>query len=139
MDGPKPQDGERRRSGTRVLVADDHQDTARMIRILLRGQGYDVRVAFTGQEAIEVAEGFRPEAILLDHNFHEMEGDELATRLRGEGCCRDATIIASSGYGQEQDRRRSKESGVNHHLIKHVDFDRVSPFWQGWRLPATSD
>ena len=124
MDGPKPGSDERC-SGMRVLVADDSQDTARMMRVLLRGQGYEVKLAYTGHEAIEVAGGFRPEVVLLDLDLPGMDGYEVASRLRREECYRDATIIAVSGYGQEEDRRRSKEAGFDHHLVKPLDHDAL--------------
>ena len=116
MDGRKPR--RQRRSGMRVLVADDSQDTARMMRVLLRGRGYEVKLAFAGREAIEVAEGFGPEVILLEFDLPDMDSCELATRLRRENCFGGTTIIVASGYDAEEDRPRSEESGIDCHFVR---------------------
>ncbi len=124
MEGPRPH-GDERRPGMRVLVVDDCHDTARMMRVLLRGRGYEVTLASTGREAIEVAGGFQPEVVLLDIGLPGMDGYEVASRLREEECGRDAVIIAISGYGRDEDRRRSKEAGFDHHLTKPVNLDAL--------------
>lgn len=124
MPDPSPQ-GDPRRPGTRVLVVDDCPDTARMMRVLLRARGFEVRLATGGPEAIEVASEFRPEFVLVDIGLPGMDGHEVAARLRREECCRDAIFIAISGFGGEEDRRRSKEAGMNHHLVKPVNPDAL--------------
>ena len=94
---------------------------ARLLKLL----GHDVRVAHDGPEALEAAREHRPEVVLLDIGLPGMDGYEVAARLRQEECCQDAVIIAVSGYGQEEDRRRSREAGFDHHLVKPVDFDAL--------------
>jgi PAS domain S-box-containing protein len=110
------------RGVSRVLVVDDNVDTVRGLAKLLKLLGHDVCVAHDGPAAIEAARSHRPEVVILDIGLPGMDGYEVAGRLRREECCRDAVIIAVSGYGQEGDRRRSEEAGFDHHLVKPVDY-----------------
>ena len=109
MDGPKTRSDERR-PGMRILVVDDSQDTARMMRVLLRGQGYEVKLAFAGREAIEVAEGFRPEVVLLDLTLPDLSGAEVAEELRGAEGFERTAFVAVSGYGSERIPRRLRRA-----------------------------
>ena len=111
--------------GSRVLVVEDALDTARGMAQVLEFLGHDVRVAYSGPEALEAAREYRPEVILLDIGLPCMDGYEVAAKLRQEESCREALIIAVSGYGQDEDRRRSRAAGCDHHLIKPVDFDAL--------------
>jgi signal transduction histidine kinase/CheY-like chemotaxis protein len=104
----------------RVLVVDDNRDTALGAALLLEATGHEVETAFDGPTAIELARSFQPQAILLDIGLPGMTGYEVARRLRNDGF-QDVTIIAVSGYGQPDDRRRSREAGFDHHLVKPVD------------------
>ena len=106
---------------SRILVVDDNVDTARGMSRLLRLLGNDIRTAHDGPDAIAEALDFRPEFILLDIGLPGMDGYQVAKRLREEGLG-EAVIIAVSGYGQEEDRRRSREAGFDHHLVKPVDY-----------------
>jgi signal transduction histidine kinase/CheY-like chemotaxis protein len=108
----------------RVLVVDDNPDTARSLARLLRLSGHSAHTAHDGPSALEVAHAERPEVVLIDIGLPGMNGYELAERLRAEGFAA-ATLIAISGYGQDQDIRRSREAGMNHHLIKPLDFDAL--------------
>ncbi len=82
-------------------------------------------MAQDGHEAIPLAREFRPEFVLLDIGLPGMDGYEVASRLRQEESCKGAVFMAISGYGQEQDRRRSKEAGFDYHLIKPLDHDAL--------------
>jgi CheY-like chemotaxis protein len=113
------------RRSSRVLVVDDNADTARGLSKLLRLLGHDVRVAYDGPTAIEVAGSHKPEIILLDIGLPGMDGYEVVRRLREGGCCKESLIIAVSGYGQDEDRRRSQEAGFDHHLVKPVDYEAL--------------
>jgi signal transduction histidine kinase len=113
------------RQGCRVLVVDDSIDNARGISRLLKLLGHDVREAHDGEAAIVVARAHGPEVVLLDIGLPGKDGYEVAKQLRTEGCCRDALIIAVSGYGQPEDLRRAKEAGFDHHLVKPVDYDAL--------------
>jgi CheY-like chemotaxis protein len=110
---------------SRILVVDDNVDTARGMARLMKLLGHEVATAHTGSEALKVARGYRPEFILLDIGLPGMDGYQVASRLRLEECCKDAVIVAVSGYGQEEDRRRSKEAGFDHHLIRPLDHDAL--------------
>lgn len=107
----------------RVLVVDDNADTAEGLARLLRRRGFTVAVANDGPGGVAKARDTRPHFILLDIGLPGMDGFEVAKRLRGDPCCRGATLIAISGYGQEEDRRRSREAGFDHHLTKPVNID----------------
>ena len=118
-DRPEPA----RRPPGRVLVVDDNVDTARGLARLLKLTGHQVHVVHGGPEAIEAAREFRPEVVLLDIGLPGMDGYRVAATLRREEFGQHAAIVAVSGYGQEEDRRRSREAGFDHHLVKPVDLD----------------
>lgn len=104
----------------RILVVDDNADAAEAMAVLLRLAGHDVRTARDGLEALAVAEQFLPDVALLDLGMPRMDGYETATRMRGGpgGAC--VTLIALTGWGQPQDRRRTSEAGFAAHLVKPV-------------------
>jgi CheY-like chemotaxis protein len=112
-------------SASRILVVDDSVDSARGLQRLLERLGHHVRVEHGGPEAIEAALAERPDFILLDIGLPGMDGYQVAARLRQEDSLRGVVIIAVSGYGQEEDRRRSKEVGMDHHLVKPIDHDAL--------------
>jgi signal transduction histidine kinase len=112
-------------AGARILIVDDNLDSAQGLGRLLRRRDFEVRLAHDGLSALKAAKAFSPSAILLDIGLPEMDGYEVARRLRMEPACAKATIIAVSGYGQEEDRRRSKQAGFDHHLVKPVNFEQV--------------
>ena len=109
----------------RILVIDDNVDTARVMAKLLKLLGHEVKISHDGPEGIETARDFRPSFVLLDIGLPGMDGYEVAAQLRREVCCKESVIIAVSGYGQDEDRRRSKEAGFHHHLIKPLDHDAL--------------
>ena len=115
----------RQGQGSRILVADDNVDTARGMVRLLKLLGNDARAVHDGRAAIEVARTFRPHFVLLDIGLPGLDGYQVAATLRGDELHRDVVIIAVSGYGQEEDRRRSLAAGFDHHLAKPVDFDSL--------------
>jgi len=119
-----PTDGplDSRRSAL-VLVVDDEPDQARSLAVLLEDAGHRVRTAGFGEEALAIASEQRPDFILLDIGLPGMDGYELASRLRRLERTRDSVIVAITGYGQDEDRRRSREAGFDHHLVKPVDLD----------------
>jgi len=107
--------------GSRILVVEDNADTAESMARLLRLLGYEVQIAHDGPRAIEMALRQRPDFVLLDIGLPGMDGYEVAVRLRQEASCQDAVLIAISGYGRSEDRQRSREAGIDHHLIKPID------------------
>ncbi|HEV8072172.1 MAG TPA: PAS domain S-box protein [Planctomycetaceae bacterium] len=109
----------------RVLVVDDNLDAAQSLALLLELSGHEVRVAHTGPTALEAALDYRPNVALLDIGLPEMDGYEVAKRIRQKPFLQDVVLVAMTGYGQDTDRQRSQEVGFNAHLIKPADFDKV--------------
>jgi CheY-like chemotaxis protein len=105
----------------RVLVVDDNQDAADSLALLLRLAGQDVRVAYDGHVALAVVAEFRPALAFLDIGMPGMDGYELADRLRRVADLRGLTLVALTGWGQEEDRRRSRAAGFDLHLTKPVE------------------
>src|SRR5207247_813584 len=108
------------RSQLRVLVVDDNVDAAESLAVVLRAVGHTVRTAHNGPAAIGAAAALRPAAVVLDIGLPGMDGYAVAQALR-RGPSAGALISALTGYGQDEDRRRSKEAGFDHHLVKPVD------------------
>jgi PAS domain S-box-containing protein len=117
---------ESKTAGVRVLVVDDNVDSAESMALLLSLDGHDVRTAFDGPGALAVAAEFRPEAVLLDIGLPGMDGYEVAKQMRGLPGLQKALMIAVTGYGQADDRARSKAAGFDHHLVKPVDPEILS-------------
>jgi signal transduction histidine kinase len=109
----------------RILVVDDNVDAADSVAWLFRQLGHDVRTTHDGRSAIELAGGFRPQVVVLDLGLPQLDGYEVSRRLRSLPDTRDALIVAVSGYGQDEDRRRSSQAGFDHHFIKPVDFQSL--------------
>jgi CheY-like chemotaxis protein len=109
----------------RVLVVDDNVDAATSLAELLRHRGHDVRAVFDGAAALEEAERFMPDAVVLDIGLPGMDGYETARRLRKLPGGRRMMIVAVTGWGQDEDRRRSREAGFDHHLVKPAHPDAV--------------
>jgi PAS domain S-box-containing protein len=105
----------------RVLVVDDSEDTTELLGTLLEMAGHSIQVAHTGPSALEVAAAFRPDAIILDIGLPGLDGYQVAQRLREDPALRTVTLIAATGYGQEEDLRRSREVGFDQHLVKPID------------------
>ena len=107
--------------GRRVLVADDNQDAADSLAMILEMAGHDVRVVHDGQSAVSAAQSFRPETVLLDIGMPQLNGYDVARALRQEPWGAGITLIALTGWGQESDRQKAMNAGFNHHLTKPVD------------------
>ena len=105
----------------RVLVVDDSEDTAETMGTLLEMVGHTIEKAHSGPAALEAAAAFRPDVILLDIGLPGLDGYQVAQRLREDPTLKDVTLIAASGYGQAEDLRRSREVGIDRHLVKPVD------------------
>ena len=105
----------------RILVVDDNRDAADSLAMLLRATGNDIRTAYDGLEAVQVASEFRPEVVLLDIGLPKIDGHEVAQRIRKEPWGRQMCLIAVTGWSDETDRARSRASGFNHHLVKPLD------------------
>jgi len=110
----------------RVLVVDDNIDHADSLTQVLRMLGYQTRTANDGAEAVRIAGAFGPQAVLLDIGLPKMNGLDAARRIREQAWGRDIMLIALSGWGQEDDRRRSKAAGFDHHFVKPVDIEPLT-------------
>jgi two-component system CheB/CheR fusion protein len=104
----------------RVLVVDDNVDSAESLMALLGIAGHQVRIAFDGREAVEIARTFAPDVVLLDIGLPGMDGCAVAGVLRADPIASRSLLVALSGYGREEDRRRTREAGFDHHLVKPV-------------------
>ena len=109
----------------RVLVVDDDQAVADSAALLLELKGYRVRVAYSGEDAIEQARGFLPQIVLIDIGMHGIDGYETAARLRELPGGRAMHLIAVTGYGDEQTQRHSRDAGIDYHLVKPVNPDEL--------------
>jgi PAS domain S-box-containing protein len=123
----------------RILVVDDNADSAESLAMMLRLLGHEVHTAHDGPTAVLAAATIAPDVVLLDIGLPGMDGYEVARQLRALPQVRGAVLVAQTGWGQEEDRRKSREAGFDHHLVKPVDpaalrevLDRhVSPVPQG--------
>jgi PAS domain S-box-containing protein len=109
----------------RLLLVDDSVDAATLLAMVLEADGYDVRVAHEGKQALEVAAQFEPEIVLLDLGLPGMDGFQLAREMRKLAHTANALLVAVTGYGQAADRLRSQEAGFDHHLVKPVSADEI--------------
>ena len=105
----------------RVLVVDDHLDTAHTLAILLRDMGHEVEFAINGYAAIQIARRFRPEIVLLDLLLPDVDGCEVARKLRQQEGGADARILAITGSGSDELRDRARQAGCNDYLLKPLD------------------
>jgi two-component system, chemotaxis family, CheB/CheR fusion protein len=108
-------------AGLRILVVDDNEDSAESLAVWLRLIGHDVRTAYDGPRALETAREYRPDIVLLDIGMPGMSGYDVARRLRDQPETRQIALVAMTGWGQEEDRRRSMEAGFDEHLVKPLD------------------
>ena len=115
--------GDQPRAALKILVADDSQDGADSLAFLLKAAGHEVYTAYDGRTAIELAERHRPDAVLLDIGMPEVSGYDVARAIRRESWGRSMRLVALTGWGQAEHRRRSLEVGFDDHLVKPVELD----------------
>lgn len=108
-----------------ILVVDDNGDAAELLADVLRSHGYTVRVALDGPAALAIVDDFVPDVAMLDIGLPVMDGYELAQRLHARLAPRKLSLIAITGYGRDDDRRRAREAGFDLHLVKPVDFAHI--------------
>ena len=121
----------------RILIVDDNKDSAESLTLLMRMLGHEVRMAHDGETALEIARQFSPDIVVLDIGLPRLSGLEVARRLRHDLGLRDTLLIAMTGYGQEEDRRRSQGAGFNAHLVKPVDFGELRELLERFTPAAT--
>jgi CheY-like chemotaxis protein len=112
-------------AGQRILVVDDNVDAAESLGVLLRCLGAEVLTAHDGPAALEAFRSAKPAAAVLDIGMPGMDGCEVARRVRAQPDGGDITLIALTGWGNDEDRRRSREAGIDHHLVKPVDLQAL--------------
>lgn len=116
-------DGALAASERRILIVDDNRDSADSLAMLLEITGNKTYIAHDGVEGIAAVEKYRPEVVLLDIGLPKLDGHEVCRRIREHPWGKDIVVIALTGWGQEDDRRKSEEAGFNGHLVKPVDYD----------------
>lgn len=109
----------------RILVVDDNIDSAESLAMMLELSGHDVATAHDGVEAIELAREFRPHVALLDLGMPKLDGYEAARSIRRQSWGQKIMLVALTGWGQQEDKRRSREAGFDAHLVKPIDFDAL--------------
>lgn len=108
------------KTSLRILIVDDNKDGAESLAMMLNIMGNETRIAHDGLEGIDAAEQFRPDVVLLDIGLPKLNGFEACRRIRKQPWSKDVAFIAVTGWGQEEDRRRSQEAGFAHHMVKPV-------------------
>jgi len=111
------------RRARRLLVVEDNVDAARMLEMALQMEGHDVRLAFDGRDAVGAAAAFQPDVVILDIGLPRMTGYDAARAIRQLPGLADVFIVALTGYGQAADHEKSREAGIDQHLVKPVDLD----------------
>ncbi len=120
-----------RTQSQKILVVDDNTDAAQSLSILLRDSGHTVETVHDGIAAVTAAQQFKPDVIFLDLGLPGLDGFKVAEKLRRDESFNATRIIALSGYGQPQDRKRSQEAGFDLHLVKPVDFNEITAVLAG--------
>lgn len=116
----------------RILIVDDNMDSAESLALLMRMAGHEVRTAYEGVSALAEARAFLPDVVVLDIGLPRMDGYQVARLLRQEPGGDRLMLLALTGYGQEEDRRRSREAGFDHHLVKPIDLERFQELLESW-------
>ena len=122
---PSDSSGANRSIGRKILIADDNLDAAVSLSMLLQMMGHETRIAHDGLEAVELAEHFHPEVVLLDLGMPKLDGYEAVQRMAARPWARSSLLVAITGWGQEADRQRAQEAGFHRHLVKPVDLDAL--------------
>jgi signal transduction histidine kinase len=126
MDGVSTHANGLAKKGCRILLADDNRDALDSLATLLQCDGHEVYTAADGAEAFELASECRPDVMLLDIGMPKLDGYEVARRIREQPWGNATVLIALTGWGQDEDRRRSREVGFNSHMVKPLDIDALS-------------
>ena len=122
----------------RILVVEDNEDSAESLTILLNLAGHKTHTAYDGLEGLEAAEAFRPDIVLLDIGLPKLNGFEVARKIREQPWGQAMVLVALTGWGQDEDRRRSQEAGFNHHLTKPIDPLALTDLLAHYRWPRPS-
>ncbi len=116
----------------RILVVDDNRDAARSVATFFELVGHEMATAADGMQALAIAGDFEPHVVVLDIGLPQLDGYQVAQRLRGAHATRDSLLIALTGYGQADDRERALESGFDHHFVKPADPSQLLACIDAW-------
>jgi CheY-like chemotaxis protein len=105
----------------RIVVIEDHVDTAELMHEILREAGHDVRVAHCGEDGVAAALSLRAEVVLCDVGLPDIDGYEVARRLRADGTTAAARLVALTGYDGDAETKRAREAGFDRHVVKPID------------------
>ena len=119
--GKTPTTEETPTTAHRILIVDDNRDAATSLATLLRLTGNETQTAYDGLEAVAAAGMFRPEVVLLDISLPKMNGYDACRRIRQQPWGKNMVLVALTGWGQDEDRRQSKDAGFDHHMVKPLD------------------
>lgn len=122
----------------RILLVDDYPDSADSLSLILAAVGHEVDVAHGGIAALTKADRFRPDTAILDIGLPDLDGYEVARRLRSAPWGRDLVLIAVTGWDREDDRARSEELGFDKHFVKPVDVSELRNYLQSLSNGATA-
>lgn len=117
----------------RILVADDGKNAADILAMFFEMEGHDVRAAYDGTTAVEMAEAFHPHLIVMDIGMPEMDGLEASRRIRSLPDGKEIVIVALSGLDQDEDKRSCTEAGIDHHMAKPVLPDELRAVVRGFQ------
>jgi len=118
---PPSTEGSKASSSLRILVVDDNRDSVTTLTMLLKRLGHQTRAAYDGEEAVAAARDFRPQVVLLDIGLPKLNGYEVCRWIRAQNEAEGVTIIAQTGWGQEETRKKTKDAGFDHHMVKPLD------------------
>jgi CheY-like chemotaxis protein len=110
----------------RVLVVDDNRDSAESLALILSLKGHESRCVHDGREALSIADTYQPDVVILDIGMPGLNGYETARLIRAQSWGRGVTLIAVTGWGRPDDKRRAEEAGFDHHLVKPVELDSLT-------------
>lgn len=130
IDPPVPERSEKE-TERKILIIDDNVDAAKSLSFLLSLDGHQLATAHNGPDGLEMAQRFHPDVILLDIGLPGMNGYEVARQIRQSETIKDVLLVALTGWGQEEDRKQSKEAGFDHHLVKPVEPDVLTRILNG--------
>jgi signal transduction histidine kinase len=140
QEGTPAPDEEQAPAGERqILIVDDNRDSASSLAMLLQMTGHVTREAYDGPEAIDAAREFRPDVVLLDIGLPTLDGFEVCRHIRAKSWGRDVLIVALSGWGQIEDRRKSKEAGFDHHMVKPVKHEALMKLLREHGIPPRKE
>lgn len=125
-------------SGEPILVVDDNPTNLKLVRVLLSGEGYEVRAAFDAEEAVQILRSFRPRLILMDLQLPGMDGYELTRQLKADAQTRGITIVAVTSYAMKGDEKLAIDAGCDAYVSKPIDTEELPKIIAAYLRPSDS-